>query len=406
MRPFSNRSVQALVGAELTSALGTQMTWLALPWFTLITTGSASKMALVLAAELLAIALTGVPSGAIVARLGARATMRAADGARAPLIALVPVLHQLDALAFGTLLLIVFALGALSAPHFASQRIVLPEILGEDEAALGQANSLVEGASRLATFAGPAAAGALIAAVGPIAVLWVDAGSYVASFLLLGTLPQSRRSVAGPAGGMLDGARFLLRDRLLQRLSVASFCYGLLFPMLLAALPFLAYVRYGRSVGVAGLLIASWGAGSILGAALAYRLAPRVRPLRLGAAAAVATATVLWPLTLDLPVGAVGLAVFLSGVAVPLLNAPYLTVITLHTPPLLRAKVMTALMAANMLAAPLGYLCAGPAMASVGVRWVFAGVACVATLCAALLLYVASAHVVELDVREPAVSAS
>ena len=55
------------------------MTYLALPWFVLVTTGSATKMGIVLGVELLPTALLGIPSGAVVARLGARRTMMVAD---------------------------------------------------------------------------------------------------------------------------------------------------------------------------------------------------------------------------------------------------------------------------------------------------------------------------------------
>ena len=34
-----NRAITALTAAQLASSLGTQMTWLALPWFVLVTTG-------------------------------------------------------------------------------------------------------------------------------------------------------------------------------------------------------------------------------------------------------------------------------------------------------------------------------------------------------------------------------
>jgi len=35
-----NRSIAALLTAEVLSSLGSRMTWLALPWFVLVTTGS------------------------------------------------------------------------------------------------------------------------------------------------------------------------------------------------------------------------------------------------------------------------------------------------------------------------------------------------------------------------------
>ena len=51
-----SRPFRAVLASEVVSTTGTQMTWLALPWFVLLTTGSATRMALVIAAELVGIA--------------------------------------------------------------------------------------------------------------------------------------------------------------------------------------------------------------------------------------------------------------------------------------------------------------------------------------------------------------
>ena len=42
--PLRQRPIFALVSAEVISSLGSQMTFLALPWFVLQTTGSATRM--------------------------------------------------------------------------------------------------------------------------------------------------------------------------------------------------------------------------------------------------------------------------------------------------------------------------------------------------------------------------
>ena len=85
--PLLQRSIFALLSAEVISSLGAQMTFLALPWFVLTTTGSTTRMGIVLAAELLPIALLGIPSGAVVSTPGCgegdarlRLRPRAADG--------------------------------------------------------------------------------------------------------------------------------------------------------------------------------------------------------------------------------------------------------------------------------------------------------------------------------------
>ena len=83
------------------------MTFLALPWFVLQTTGSPTRMGIVLAAELAPIAVLGIPSGTVVARFGARRTMIVSDLARVPLIASIPILHALGWLSFPLLLVLV-----------------------------------------------------------------------------------------------------------------------------------------------------------------------------------------------------------------------------------------------------------------------------------------------------------
>ena len=67
-----DRGVRALVSAETISMAGSQMTYVVLPWFVLITTGSPAKMSVVVAAEMLPVALFGLASGAVTARIGAR----------------------------------------------------------------------------------------------------------------------------------------------------------------------------------------------------------------------------------------------------------------------------------------------------------------------------------------------
>jgi hypothetical protein len=70
------------------------MTMVALPWFVLVTTGSASRTILVLAAEVAPMALLGIPSGSLVGRLGARPMMLLSDLLRAGMVVLIPVLAR------------------------------------------------------------------------------------------------------------------------------------------------------------------------------------------------------------------------------------------------------------------------------------------------------------------------
>ena len=65
MRLLRDRRLATLLVAEAISSTGTQMTWVALPWFVLRTTGSPQRMTWVIIAEILPVAVLGFWGGAI-----------------------------------------------------------------------------------------------------------------------------------------------------------------------------------------------------------------------------------------------------------------------------------------------------------------------------------------------------
>ena len=85
-----DRALLALLARDVISTAGSQMTWVALPWFVITTTGSATKMAIVVAVEAAALGIVGFAAGNLVGRVGLRRTMLVADACRAPLIAAIP----------------------------------------------------------------------------------------------------------------------------------------------------------------------------------------------------------------------------------------------------------------------------------------------------------------------------
>src|SRR5206468_2878899 len=79
----------------------------------------------------------------------------------------------------------------------AAQRTLVPELVGEDEHAVGKANTFLQSAQRVTMLLGPAVAGVLIAWLGAPSVLVIDAATYVVSFVLVGTFVRvARRAVA------------------------------------------------------------------------------------------------------------------------------------------------------------------------------------------------------------------
>jgi MFS family permease len=363
----------AVLTAQAVSSLGSQMTFLALPWFVLVTTGSPARMGVVLAVELLPVALFGIPSGTVVGRLGARRTMVISDAARVPLMASIPILHTAGVLTFPLLLALVFGIGCFLAPYFSAQRLVLPEIVGDDERTVAQANAVLEGAQRTTSLLGPAVAGILITAIGATNVLYVDAATFLFSALVLATFVPRRPPVAqtDESRGILAGVRFLLRDSLLAPLAITALFLNMFGQMLAASLPVLAYETFGGSSRLAGAFFAAFGAGAIVGSVLAMKLVPRFDPIRLGTVSLVALTLPVWILPLDVPPLVVMAALFASSLFGPLVNAPLIGVITTRTPGALRAKVMTAVLTFALLAGPVGLLVVGPLLESWGPRPVF-----------------------------------
>jgi MFS family permease len=377
-----DRRILALLCAETVSTSGSEMTWLALPWFVLTTTGSPTRMGFVVAAGVAGAALFGLPGGAVLARFGARRTMLIADACRAPLALAVPVLHWTGGLSFPLLLGLVFAQSAFFGPYFAAQRVVVPELLGEDEEVVGRANALLQGATRITLVLGPAVAGVLIGVIGAANVLVIDAVSFAVSFLLVATfLPRT-----GPVeqdesgGGLFAGLAYIRRDPLLRAWGSMMIVIDASWLVLFAAVPVLAFEEYGRHAAIAGWLIGAFGAGALLGNVVAYRTLRRVDSLTWASVGLLVEALPLWLLPLPLPAVAIGAALFTSGLANGLVNPALHSIVTLRPPAAIRGKVMSALLTLSQVGGPLALLAAGPALGAFGARPVFAVVAAVQTL--------------------------
>ena len=389
MSILRNRSLAALIAAEIVSSLGSRITFLALPWFVLVTTGSAARMGIVLAVELAPVALLGIPSGAVVAPTRC-APHDAAVGSRSCATDVLDSPPPLGGVAHLS-----------TAPDDRLPDRVLPgavlrlaardpaRLVGEDETTVAQANAVIEGATTLTNLLGPVVAGLLIAAVGTTSVLYIDAATFLLSFLTLTLFVPSRppQPQTEDARGVFAGLRFLLRDPLLWRIGLAAVFLNMFGSALSAALPVLAFDEFSESLPRGRCAVrlprrrraARHGAGDEADAAF--------QPLKLAAVGIVALPLPIWLLGLDLPLWATMAALFVSTVPQPLVNAPVIGLMTTRTPEALRPKLMTALLTVAMLAGPVGLAAGGPLLEALGTRPVFAIIAAGMTVCA---LYFAS----------------
>jgi len=377
MNILRNRNLAAIVVAELVSLSGSAMTFVALPWFVLITTGSTAKMGWVLAAELVPVGLLGIPSGTLIARLGAKRTMLVADAARVPLMAAIPILHWTDHLSFPLLLAVTFLLGCFMAPYYASSRLILPEVLGEDEQLVAQGSAFVQAANQITQLGGPILGGLLIAWISAPAVLLIDAMTYAFSFLVILTFVRAGKRVAPSEAsrGLFAGLRYVVRDPLLGPMMAAAAFINFVAQALIAMLPVLVVRRFDADPKIVGFLFAAFGAGALLGSLIAVNVVRKVPLLKLAGGAILVMAVPLWLLAIDLPWPAVVAVLAAFGVCAPLVNAPVMGLLTVRTPEALRPKVLTAVMTISLVIGPLGFLAVGQSLQYVGMSVLFLAIA-------------------------------
>ncbi|HUG16516.1 MAG TPA: MFS transporter [Thermomicrobiales bacterium] len=364
-----------MMAAGGTSAIGNMLTNVAIPWFVLQTTGSASRTGIAAAAAVLPVVIAGVFGGTFVDRIGYKRASVISDLASGVTVATIPLLHLTVGLAFWQLLALVFLGALLDAPGMTGRQSLIPELSRRAGVGLEGANSAHGAIQRAATMAGPILAGVLIAMMGASNVLWVNAATFAVSAGAIGLAvpsPERVRRLVRPATGyfteLAEGFLFVQRDRLIVTLLVVVTITNLLTaPLFAVILPVYASTVFGSAVNL-GVMLGGFGGGALVGAvlygAVGHRLPRRMTFMiafllssaSLGGLAflpGVALATVILVLC--------GL---LAGPVSPLL----MTLLQERTPDGMRGRVFGMVMATAWIAMPLGMLLSGLALEYFGVR--------------------------------------
>jgi Na+/melibiose symporter-like transporter len=372
MSRVSSAQIRAIVAAEVVSSVGSAMTVLALPWFVLVTTGSATELGLVLGIGSIPFVTLPLLAGSLIARIGARQTMVIADAARLPLLAAIPALYSLDALSFPLLVVLVALTGVCLAAHMPAQRLIVAEVVGDEESLIARVNAYLDGAQTATPLVGPALAGVLIAALGAPNVLYVDAVTFGVAAIAIGLFVPRRTPLAeAEEHSLLAGVRYILRSRLLVVLCVTMLAMEVFFALFMTTLPVFAYSDFGQNARIAGVFYAAMGAGALLGMPVVSGVVRRFGALHVAAGALVLASIPKLLLGFPLPTAGVATVLVLQGLFGPLTGAPIFTVITTRTPAALRSLVLPAAFGLMFLTGPLGEIATGPLINAVGARTAF-----------------------------------
>jgi len=392
MQPFRHRNFTLLWVAGFISNIGSWMQTVAVGALIISNTGSATWAVLVAAGAFLPIGVLSPIGGALADRLPRRPVLvignLAAAGTALALAAGVAAGHDNP----GTLVALVTLQGSASALIGPFQQAILPDLVPHSE--FLAATSLNSAQFNLGRIAGPALAGATVAAFGYPVAFVANAASFLAVVVALAFVRF------GPPGGQPSGLLAALRSGFTaaRREPSCRAAIGTIAVVAFLASPFIALVpvmahhltQGGGSRAVAqttALLTTAQGAGAVAGALCLAPLAARLGRGRLLAGnlavlplvlIAYGAAQTRWQgVALLFAVGLVYIGV-LSGLT---------TLVQLRAPQAYRGRVLSFFLVALGVAYPIGALAQGPVIDWIGLGWTTAGTALALSLIMAAVAF-------------------
>ena len=332
--------------AATISLLGTQVTFIAIPVIAvLILNASPFEVALIGTLEFLPFLLFTLPAGVWVDRLPRRRILITGDLGRAILLATIPVAYVFDVLTIWQIFVVAFVNGIFTVFFDIADQSYLPTVLEKEE--LVDGNAKLQASYSIAQVVGQPLGGGIVGFLtAPIAIA-LDAISYVVSALLIFAIRRTERaSRADPSAAIpadeftppqirvpsvaieaetagkeatparasvrkevAEGLRFVLGHRYLRSIAATTGSGNLFNNIAFAVLPVFAYRDLGLTPEVVGLIGGGFGAGALLGAVTASRVANRFGVGRV----IVASAFISAPASLLVPLASRETALVLMG---------------------------------------------------------------------------------------------
>ena len=351
--------------ANAISLVGNVFSLIAIPWFVLQTTGSATQTGVTGFFTILPVVLAGFFGGTLIDRLGYKRTSIIADLASCVTTALIPLLHVTIGLEFWQLLILVFLGALLDAPGSTARAALLPELAEQAGMPIERATSLVHVIERGARLFGAPLAGFLISIMGTANVLWLDAASFIVSAAIIGLLvPIPKGADKEEKTGkyfdeLRDGLRFIVNDSLILSIVIMVMLTNFLDAIFGGVLqPVYVKEVYGDALNL-GLLIAANGGGAVVGglafAAIGHRL-PRHATF---ISAFVLTGFRFWVYALYPPIWVLIAVTVVTSIGAGPLNPIIGAIEFERIPAHMRGRVFGAITAGAWIAMPLGMLLGG-----------------------------------------------
>ena len=260
------------------SAIGSQVTLLAMPLIAVLSFGAGRPNRVMTAAGFAPMLIFGLPARRLDRPHAPRPVRIAADLASALVVGVVPLAGIFGVLRIEHLYVVAFLGGTLTMFARLTVSAMLPPLVGRQH--LIEANGALLASFSLAQIVGPALAGLLVQVVAPPVVLLVDAVSFLVSAACFVTLreppsPHRERTGSGMGEEIVEGLRWLRNDAVLFRLTVSIGLANLAWFGVQAVLVPFATRELQLTPALLGLALAVTGPTGLLGAVIAARAARR-----------------------------------------------------------------------------------------------------------------------------------
>ena len=365
--------------AQAVSITGTRISMVAIPWFVLTTSGSATRAGLVAFAELAPYVLAKALGGPLIDRWGARRISILADLASVAVVGAIPLFHHLGLLGFPLLMVLVALAGALRGPGDGAKVTLVPSVAHHAKMPLERVTGLEGTVERLGSTLGALAAGLLVAAAGPTQAVLLDAVSFgLASALIWLTVPadttgsqptaENEVAVNEPYLAQLRaGWRFLRADRLLVAITTMVAITNLLDQAYVVVFVPVWAQQSGGGAGAIGTVFATFSAAAVVGSVVATAIAARLpRRLVYLIAFLLVGAPRFVVLAFDSPLSVVLAVAVIGGFSAGFINPILSAVIFERIPSPLMGRVTALNTALCWMLLPFGGLVAGATVTAVG----------------------------------------
>lgn len=366
-----DRNFGPFLAGYATSAIGTAMSSVALSFAVLQGRGSLADLSYVLAARLVPLVIFLIAGGVLGDRFPRRRVMLYADTVRAFAQGGLAVSFFLGSPSLALLMFLAALNGLGEAAFTPSFNALVPSLVPGDR--LADANALRGLAQSVATVAGPALAGVLVAITSPATLLLVDAISYLPSIvvLLLLRIDELPRAPSTMLQDLRSGWRVFWSFPWLWTVTLQFTLFNLIVwgPYLVLA-PASAD-RFYQGASTWGFVLAVYGIGSITGGLLILGRRPH-RPLIV-----TTVVTFLWvapsaAFALHAPLPVLCCAALLGGIASAVFNGLWMTTVQQRVPPEALSRVMAYIAFGAYSVGPVGMALAGPISEAAGIGTVLA----------------------------------